>query len=57
MRGTVKWFNKNIGYGFITDSDGKDVFVHSNGLHMEGFTALQEGQNIQLDVIEVEKEN
>ena len=55
MRGTVKWFNKNIGYGFITDSDGKDVFVHYNGLNMEGFKALQEGQNVEFDVIETEK--
>ena len=55
MRGTVKWFNKNIGYGFITDSDGKDVFVHYNGLNMEGFKALQEGQKVTFDVIETEK--
>ena len=55
MRGTVKWFNKNIGYGFITDSYGKDVFVHYNGLNMEGFKALQEGQKVEFDVIETEK--
>ena len=55
MRGTVKWFNKNLGYGFITNSDGKDVFVHYNGLNMEGFKALQEGQNVEFDVIETEK--
>lgn len=55
MRGTVKWFNKNIGYGFITNSDGTDVFVHYNGLNMEGFKALQEGQNVEFDVIETEK--
>lgn len=55
MRGTVKWFNKNLGYGFITNSDGKDVFVHYNGLNMEGFKALQEGQKVTFDVIETEK--
>ena len=56
MRGTVKWFDsKNKGYGFITDSDGKDVFVHYNGLNMEGFKALQEGQKVTFDVIETEK--
>lgn len=55
MRGRVKWFNKNLGYGFITNSDGKDVFVHYNGLNMEGFKALQEGQNVEFDVIETEK--
>ena len=54
-KGTVKWFNNQKGYGFITDSEGKDIFVHYNGLNMEGFKALQEGQNVEFDVIETEK--
>lgn len=54
-KGTVKWFNNQKGYGFITDSEGKDIFVHYSGLNMEGFKALQEGQNIEFDVIETEK--
>lgn len=54
-RGTVKWFNNAKGYGFITDSEGKDIFVHYSGLNMEGFKALQERQNVEFDVIETEK--
>lgn len=55
MRGTVKWFNSQKSYGFITDSEGNDVFVHYSGLNMEGFKALQEGQKVAFDVIETEK--
>ena len=54
-KGTVKWFNNQKGYGFITDSEGKDIFVHYSGPNMEGFKALQEGQNVEFDVIETEK--
>ena len=54
-KGTVKWFNNQKGYGFITDSEGKDIFVHYSGLNMEGFKALQERQNVEFDVIETEK--
>ena len=54
-RGTVKWFNNQKGYGFITDSEGKDIFVHYSVLNMEGFKALQERQNVEFDVIETEK--
>lgn len=55
MRGTVKWFNYQKGYGFIIDSEGNDVFVHYSGLNMEGFKALQEGQKVEFDVIDTEK--
>ncbi len=54
-RGTVKWFNDQKGYGFITGEDGNDVFVHYSGLNMEGFKTLKEDQPVEYDVIEGEK--
>ena len=48
--GIVKWFNNQKGYGFITDNDGKDVFVHFSGLNMEGFKTLDEGANVEFDL-------
>jgi len=54
-KGTVKWFNNQKGYGFITGEDGKDVFVHFSGLNMEGFKTLDEGQNVEYDVTEGDK--
>ena len=50
MKGTVKWFNNQKGYGFISDEEGNDVFVHSTGLNMEGFKTLDEGQAVEFDV-------
>ena len=52
MKGTVKWFNNQKGYGFISDESGNDVFVHYSGLHMEGFKSLEEGQEVEFDVTE-----
>ena len=49
-KGTVKWFNNQKGYGFITAEDGKDVFVHFSGLNMEGFKTLEEGAAVELDI-------
>ena len=54
-KGTVKWFNNQKGYGFITDENGRDVFVHYSGLNMEGFKTLDEGQAVEYDVVEGEK--
>lgn len=50
MKGTVKWFNNQKGYGFISDESGKDVFVHYSGLTGDGFKSLEEGQNVEFNV-------
>jgi CspA family cold shock protein len=52
MKGTVKWFNNQKGYGFISDEEGNDVFVHFSGLNMEGFKSLDEGQEVEFDVVQ-----
>ena len=51
-KGTVKWFNNQKGYGFISDEQGNDVFVHYSGLNMEGFKSLEEGQAVEFEVTE-----
>ena len=51
-KGTVKWFNNQKGYGFISDEEGNDVFVHYTGLNMEGFKTVEEGQAVEFDVID-----
>ena len=50
-KGTVKWFNNQKGYGFISDESGKDVFVHYTGLKMEGFKSLEEGAQVEFEVV------
>lgn len=50
-KGTVKWFNNQKGYGFISDEEGKDVFVHYSGLSMDGFKTLEEGQDVEFEVV------
>ena len=52
MTGTVKWFNNQKGYGFISDSEGNDIFVHYSGLVMDGFKTLEEGQKVTFDTAE-----
>ena len=52
MKGTVKWFNNQKGYGFISDEAGNDVFVHYSGLNMEGYKTLEEGQAVEYDLTE-----
>lgn len=52
-KGTVKWFQKQKGYGFITnEEDGKDVFVHYSGIAGDGFKNLEEGQAVEFDVVD-----
>jgi cold shock protein len=48
--GTVKWFNEQKGYGFITQDSGADVFVHYSGLEGSGFRSLTEGERVQFEV-------
>ena len=48
--GTVKWFNEQKGYGFITQEDGPDVFVHYSGINSSGFKTLKEGDKVTFDV-------
>ncbi len=49
-KGRVKWFNASKGYGFITQEDGQDVFVHFSAIQAEGFKSLQEGQDVEFEV-------
>ncbi len=55
MKGTVKWFNAKKGFGFISDEDGNDVFVHFSALNMDGFKVLDEGDEVDFEVINGEK--
>lgn len=55
MRGTVKWFNNEKGYGFITNDEGKDIFVHYTGIESEGFKTLKDGDNVKFNINKVEK--
>ena len=54
--GTVKWFNEEKGFGFITqENGGKDVFVHFRSIVSDGFKTLKEGQQVQFNVEEGQK--
>jgi cold shock protein len=55
MTGTVKWFNSEKGFGFITGEDGKDVFAHFSQIKSEGYKSLQEGQKVSFDVVNGQK--
>lgn len=53
--GTVKWFNASKGYGFIQREQGADVFVHFNSIRGDGFKTLEEGQRVELTVVQGKK--
>jgi len=53
--GTVKWFNPRKGYGFISTSDGVDVFVHYSNITSKGFKTLNEGDTVSFDVVKGER--
>ncbi len=50
--GTVKWFNAEKGYGFISQSEGADVFVHFSAIQSNGYRSLEEGQQVEFEVQE-----
>ena len=52
MTGTVKWFNAEKGFGFISREGGDDVFVHFTAIQTEGFKTLEEGQEVNFDIVE-----
>jgi cold shock protein len=55
VRGKVKWFNAEKGYGFIEREGGSDVFVHYSAIEQDGFKTLEEGQEVEFDIVEAEK--
>jgi CspA family cold shock protein len=54
-RGKVKWFDPQKGYGFIEVEGSRDVFVHYSAIQAPGFKTLQEGQQVQFEILEGEK--
>lgn len=55
MKGIVKRFNQEKGYGFIKDAEGKDVFFHYSVIQMDGFKTLEENDEVEYEVAETEK--
>jgi cold shock protein len=55
MNGTVKWFNAEKGFGFITRDNGSDVFVHFSAIEGDGFKSLDEGQAVSFDITQGDK--
>lgn len=55
MRGTVKFFNEQKGYGFIQPETGRDMYVHATGISGQGFRTLKEGQSVEFEITEGRK--
>ncbi len=55
MKGRVKWFNNEKGYGFIEYTDKEDIFVHYSAIRQEGYKTLEEGQIVEFKLLETEK--
>ena len=55
MRGNVKWFNNEKGYGFIEYKNNEDIFVHYSAIKQDGYKTLAEGQLVEFDLIETKK--
>jgi len=51
-KGQVKWFNEKKGYGFISQEEGDDIFVHFSGIKGEGFRTLREGDEVEFEITE-----
>jgi CspA family cold shock protein len=51
MNGTVKWFNGEKGFGFVTGEDGNDAFAHFSQINSDGFKSLEEGQKVSYNVV------
>jgi len=54
-KGIVKWFNAEKGYGFISRENAEDVFVHFSAIEMDGYKTLEEGQEVEFEVVQGEK--
>jgi CspA family cold shock protein len=52
MQGKVKWFNAEKGFGFIEREDGDDVFVHFSAIQQDGYKSLEEGQEVEFEIVE-----
>lgn len=55
VRGTVKWFNADKGYGFITQPGGPDLFVHYSAIQGNGFRTLEEGAEVEFEIVDGKK--
>ena len=53
--GTVKWFNDKKGFGFISIEGGEDIFVHQTAIQSDGFRTLEEGDNVEFEIVKGDK--